>query len=82
MRPAMSDDLTVIHEYDFEELPKRKLLELFHAGAKLYKICQNTSCVMCHEYQPIVTDAELMTYCLQCGRKVLKYGLEKPLTSA
>jgi len=72
----MADEMTVIHEYPIDEMPKRRLLELFRQGAKLYKICQNTSCDVCQRYTPIDDDRELMTYCLKCGTKVLLYGVE------
>jgi hypothetical protein len=73
----MSDEpMTVIHEYDLIQMPKRRLLALFKQGAKLYKICGNTGCDRFGEYQPIASDQELMTYCLRCGQKVLHYGVE------
>lgn len=72
------DEMTVISEYTFAEMPKRRLLELFSAGAKLYKICENSACDQYQRYQPISSDQELMTYCLRCGRKVLRYGVEQP----
>lgn len=72
------DEMTIISEYTFDEMPKRRLLELFRAGAKLYKICENSACDQYQQYQPISSDQELMTYCLRCGRKVLRYGVEEP----
>ena len=72
----MTDPMTLIHEYSFAEMPKRRLLDLFRKGAKLYKLCENVYCVACGDYVPIVSELELMTYCLQCGRKVLRYGVE------
>lgn len=72
----MAEDMVIIHEYRIEEMPKRRLLELFHQGARLYKICENRDCDEHQRYTPISSDKELMTYCLQCGRKVLLYGVE------
>jgi hypothetical protein len=69
--------MPIIHEFTFAEMPKRKLLQLFKQGAKLYKICENSSCDRFQEYQPIESDQELMTYCMRCGRKVLRYGVEQ-----
>jgi hypothetical protein len=69
--------MNIIHEYSFQEMPKRKLLELFKKGAKLYKICENSSCDRFQQYQPIESDRELMTYCMRCSRKVLRYGVEQ-----
>lgn len=74
----MSDEMVLIREYPFDQMPKRKLLELFRKGAKLYKICENSSCDLCQKYSPITSDQELMTYCLRCGRKILRYGVEDP----
>lgn len=72
----MSSSATIIHEFPLTEMPKRRLLALFRMGAKLYKICETPGCVAEGDYTPIVSDLELMTYCLQCGRKVLTYGVE------
>ena len=72
----MTGEMTVIHEYPFDKMPKRRLLELFRRGARLYKICQNSTCDEFQQYTPIGSDRELMTYCLKCGRKVLLYGVE------
>ena len=69
-------EMQLINEYTLFEMPKRRLLVLFKQGATLYKICENTNCDQFQMYQPIVSDQELMTYCLKCGRKVLRYGLE------
>jgi hypothetical protein len=75
---AVGDEsMTIVHEYTFEEMPKRKLLKLFKQGAKLFKICENSSCDRFQQYQPIESDQELMTYCMRCGRKVLRYGVEQ-----
>lgn len=71
------ESINIIHEYSFQEMPKRKLLELFKKGAKLYKICENSSCDRFQQYQPIESDQELMTYCMRCSRKVLRYGVEQ-----
>jgi hypothetical protein len=71
------DDFTLIDEYPLDEMPKRRLLELFRQGARLYQICENPACELCHEYQPILSDKELMTYCLRCAHKVLRYGVER-----
>ena len=71
------DELQIIHEYSLAEMPKRRLLALFKAGARLYKICENQACEQFEEYQEITSDQELMTYCLKCARKVLRYGVEK-----
>lgn len=70
--------MELIHEFSFDEMPKRRMLELLKRGARLYKICENRACVRSEDYQPILSDRELMTYCLQCGRKVLRFGVELP----
>ena len=71
------DEMRIIHEYTLEEMPERRLLELFRAGAKLYKICENQACEQYQQYQEIHSDRELMTYCLKCARKILRYGVER-----
>ena len=71
------NEMTVIHEYDLFEMPKRKLLKLFHQGAKIYQICCYKKCDRYDEYQPILSDKELMTYCLRCGKKIVMYGVEQ-----
>jgi hypothetical protein len=71
------ESMCIIHEYTFAELPKKKMLELFKKGARLYKICENSSCDEYQRYQPIESDQELMTYCMRCGRKVLRFGVEQ-----
>jgi hypothetical protein len=70
------DEMQIITEYTFSEMPKRRLLELFRQGARIYKICENTECGQFQQYQLIDSDKEFMTYCLHCARKVLLYGLE------
>ena len=70
--------MQLIREYTVFEMPKRRLLALFRAGARLYKICENQNCDKYEDYQAIDSDRELMTYCLRCGRKVLRYGVEDP----
>jgi hypothetical protein len=72
----VTEEMVIIHEYPIDEMPKRRLLELFRHGARLYKICENRNCDEHQRYTPILSDKELMTYCLQCGRKVLLYGVE------
>lgn len=67
---------SVIHEYHLVDMPKRRILELREKGAKVYKICENPDCDWAEQYVEIVSDAEFMTYCLRCARKVLKYGVE------
>jgi hypothetical protein len=74
---AVTDEMQIVHEYPINEMPKKRLLDLFKKGATLYKICENPECDFYQRYQKIITDKELMTYCLQCGRKVLLYGVEK-----
>lgn len=71
------NDLVLIDEFPFEQMPKRRLLELFSQGARLYQICENPTCELYQEYQPILSDRELMTYCLRCAAKVLRYGVER-----
>ncbi len=66
----------VIQEYHLADMPKRRLLELFRQGAKLYKICENPACDFTEQYVEIKTDTEFMTYCLRCAHKVLRYGIE------
>ncbi len=73
----MSDEFQLIDEYSFQELPKAKLLELLARGAKVYQICENPGCEKYNQYQPILDPGEIMTYCLRCARKVLKYGVER-----
>lgn len=73
----MRDDMILIHEHSITEMPKKRLLELHKAGARLYKICENSACDQFQEYQPILSDQELMTYCLRCGKKILRYGVEQ-----
>jgi hypothetical protein len=73
----MSDEFQIIEEYSFLELPKSRILDLLARGAKVYQICENPACEKCNEYQAIVDPGEIMTYCLRCARKVLKYGVEK-----
>ena len=68
--------MILIHEFPITEMPKKRMLKLFRSGAKLYKICENSACDKYQDYQPITSDQELMTYCLRCGRKILRYGLE------
>ncbi|MBW2703978.1 MAG: hypothetical protein JRF33_24420 [Deltaproteobacteria bacterium] len=73
----MSDGMILIHEYSIVEMPKKRLLLLFKAGAKLFKICETKTCDKYQDYQLITSDRELMTYCLRCGRKVLRYGVQE-----
>ncbi|MEW6777897.1 MAG: hypothetical protein AB1405_16480, partial [Bdellovibrionota bacterium] len=73
---SMSGEMHVIHEFPITEMPKRRLLDLLRRGAKIYKLCETKGCVACGDYTPIVSELEIMTYCLQCGRKVLRYGVE------
>lgn len=75
----MHDDFTVIHEFDLGEMPKRRLLELFRAGARLYTLCAQPGCPDQGQYVPLLSDRELMTYCLRCGSKILTYGVEERL---
>ncbi len=72
----MSGPMTVIHEYSIVEMPKRRILGLLRRGAKVYKLCEQDGCVARGEYVEIVSELELMTYCLQCGHKVVRYGVE------
>ncbi|MCB0221284.1 MAG: hypothetical protein KDH09_16425 [Chrysiogenetes bacterium] len=72
----MSEDMGIIHEYHLAEMPKRRLLDLYRKGAKLYKICENPECVAYEQYTPITSEEDFMTYCLQCARKVLRYGVD------
>lgn len=74
---GMSDEMILIHEYGIVEMPKKRLLLLFKAGAKLFKICENETCDKYQDYQPITSDQELMTYCLRCGRKIIRYGVQE-----
>lgn len=69
-------EMGIIHEYHLAEMPKRRLLALYRKGARLYKICERSKCVAFEQYTPIKSDEELMTYCLQCGHKVLRYGVD------
>jgi hypothetical protein len=71
-----SEEMVIIHEYEIQDMPKRRLLELYKAGKKLYKICEYRDCEHFQEYQPIESDEELMTYCLHCTKKVVRYGVE------
>ena len=73
----MSDEFQIIDEYSFEEMPKARLLQLLQQGARVYQICENSRCEKFNEYQPITDPGEIMTYCLRCASKVLRYGLER-----
>ena len=72
----MGDEMILIHEYSIVEMPKKRLLLLFAAGAKIFKICENKACDKYQDYQPITSDRELMTYCLRCASKITRYGVQ------
>ena len=70
------EKFTVIHEYAAGQLPVDKLVALIQEGTRVYKICQNGTCMDHEKYCLIRSVNEPLESCLSCGQPVARYGVE------